>query len=146
VLLGSIFKKATNNVDVKRNGGQVTIKSKDGENSVSAGDNVKLPADFPNDVPIYKPSTLKYATESSKKNYSVAATTSSEPTAVIGYYNTELPKQGWVKISETSYTRGTTASYKKGALRVTVSATADSDSAKKDATTISLTVLTETTN
>jgi hypothetical protein len=85
-------------VKVQQKSGEVTyeVKGKDGEKlTVAAGDKgVALPADFPDDVPIFKGATVKVAmTQGKQKIVHLYA-----PVAVAEaakFYGDELKSRGW---------------------------------------------------
>ncbi|HEX21232.1 MAG TPA: hypothetical protein ENH19_01090 [Actinobacteria bacterium] len=62
----TIKDKAGNKVTIDQNNGKLKLKDKTGERSAEFGDNVKLPKDFPKDIPIYK--GAKVQTSISTKN------------------------------------------------------------------------------
>lgn len=123
VLFVSVFHSATKDVNVDKKGGSVTVKTNNGQSSASYGNDVKLPQGFPTDVPVYKPSTIIYATKTETTRFSVAAKTSASMQTVLDYYKSELTKQGWESTHESSYGDGTLLSYTKDGrtLSVTVS-------------------------
>jgi hypothetical protein len=83
-------------VKVDQSGDSVTMTGQDGS-SVSVGEDGKLPADFPTDVPVYE-GTVKtaIATDSDKgKAFMVNVETPDAPTDVFKWYEDELASGGW---------------------------------------------------
>ncbi len=114
VFFAAVFHKATENVKVGKNGSTVTVKSSDGQTSATYGTGATLPQGWPSDVPVYKPSTIIYATKSDNKGFSLAAKTSSSTQSVVDYYRTQLVNQGWTSTHESSYGDGTILTFEKG--------------------------------
>lgn len=123
IVIGSLFHRATKNVQINGQNGSVTVKSDNGQSTASYGSNVSLPKNFPSDLPIYKPSTLVGATASDNKNYSATAKTNDSVDTVLNYYRTNMANQGWTSDNESSFTDGTLLSFKKDNRAATISVT-----------------------
>jgi hypothetical protein len=85
----------------------ITIKGEDGETyEVNAGGNVSLPDTWPKSVPLMSGAKLTYAQTVSAAQgggISIGYTTDASVPAVIDYYTTELPKNGWtIALTSTS--------------------------------------------
>jgi len=80
-------------VNVNTQSGTVTA-TKDG-NTTTIGSDVKLPAGFPNDMPIYGGAKLTTANKSNEKEFYVIGYTSDSPEKVSAYYKNTLPQKGW---------------------------------------------------
>ena len=135
------IQKAAKDAGLNVNNGSITATNKNGE-SVSVGNDVKLPSGFPSDVPIYEPSEVKAAVTTKKDTYAVTLVSSDASTKVNEYYNQQLPKDGWVGGADNAQFdtgSGKLASYTKGDRTLTVIIAAD-QSSSKDKTSIVLTV------
>lgn len=109
----SVFEAATGNkLDINKDVGSVTIKGDDGEKStVSTGDNVELPDDFPKFVPIYDGAKLVAANsfrdgEGEVKSFSLSLTTKDKPSQVFKYYEKAISKKNGYKVLYTSQSAG----------------------------------------
>lgn len=135
------IQKAAKNAGLDVSNGTISATNKNGE-SISVGNNVKLPNGFPSDVPIYEPSDVKAAVTTSKDTYAVTLTTSDSGSTVNEYYNKQLAEQGWVGSADNSqldFGTGKIASYTKDTRTLGVLIASDSSSGKQQ-TSITLTV------
>lgn len=114
-------------IDSNGKSGSVEIKSKDG--SIRIGEN-KLPADFPKDIPIYKPSKTTSSmsnTLEGKKTFVVTLTTDADIDGVTDFYKSGLAGKGWTEKSALTGGDGaskfSTLAYEKGETIVTVTVT-----------------------
>lgn len=117
------------NVDIDKNGEDVTIKTKDGTISSSN----ELPSNFPKDFPIYDNAKVSgsLSTSNNDDNGSyVTFETSDSASKVTSFYKTELPAQGWSVESESTFGELTTLSTKKGTQEAVITISRDSDNAK----------------
>lgn len=94
-------------VNVNTQSGTVTA-TKDG-NTTTMGSDVKLPAGFPSDMPIYGGATLVTANKSNEKEFYIIGNSSDTPEKVAAYYKNTLPQKGWTidNTSDTSSEFGT---------------------------------------
>ena len=81
-------------VDIEKDG--LRIKTKEGEITMTAGDSVKLPADFPKDVFLYKGADLKTAMEL-PEGFNLMFQTKDDPSKVSEAYLTEMEAKRWSK-------------------------------------------------
>lgn len=127
LFFGSLFDRATDGVDVDENGGKVTIQSDDGQSSTQIGENAQLAEGFPEDVPIYEPSTLVASSRVNETQFSATARTDTARTEVQSYYKSEMAKQGWEMEAESTYGDGSITTYKKGDRTASVSVNVQKD-------------------
>lgn len=103
-------------VDISRNG-TVDIKGKDGENyNVSAGENVKIPDNWPSSVPVLPDAKLSFAGTMSGKeegSVSVVYTTGKSVSDVATYYTESLVENGWTIEAQMSTGDGSVVSATK---------------------------------
>ncbi len=94
--------------------GAVTLQGDGGKSTVSTGK--ELPAGFPDSVPVYQPSTIKFSASLSKGSYSVTFSTNDNTADVTKYYEKELAKNGWQlkENGQVSFGTVTTSTYVKG--------------------------------
>ncbi len=135
---GGIKAVTGNEAKVDSKSGQVTVTSKDGKSTVST--EPKLPAGFPEDVPVYEPSTIRFSASLTKGSYNVTLSTNDSSDKVKGYYDKELKAEGWQMKENTQITFGsvTTTSYTKDKSELTVVITGDSDVSKSTAVSLSV--------
>lgn len=81
-------------IDIKENSFQ--LKTEEGEMKMTAGDSVKLPADFPKDIFLYKGADLSMAMEFPQVT-NVMFETKDSMSKVSEAYLDEMPKTGWAK-------------------------------------------------
>ena len=89
-------------IDASGDGGNVTIKGKDGSSvSSSTGADAKLSKGFPeSDVPMYKGAKIESAgdmTISGATSYTVSLSTKDKISSVVSFYETKLSGDGWKK-------------------------------------------------
>lgn len=80
----------------------VTIETEDGDVSIS-GDTGEIPADFPDDVPIYDDSDVDSATSVASggtTTYYVNLTTDDDVQSVYEWYKSEVMDRGWAITSD----------------------------------------------
>ena len=85
-------------VDLTDQGMKITGKTEDGDFTMSAGDETRIPKDFPADVFIYRPSKTVMAM-SVPEGYTLSLTTKSDRSQVISSYEREMVGQGWVQMT-----------------------------------------------
>lgn len=141
VLIYSTNKVLKDNGVNVNNSGTVSVTGKDG-NSVSFGNNAKLPEGFPTDVPLYKPSDLVASAKTKGNSYTASLLTTDSVSQVNDFYASELPKNGWQTSDGTAqfnFSSGTIATFTKGDQTLGVLVASDSYSSDKK-TSITLTV------
>lgn len=131
LLIGNVFRKAIKDSGVTVKDGTINVKNEKGEGSYSLGNQAKLPEGFPEDVPVYKPSEITFASHSGN-NYSVTLSSDDKADTILAYYKTELTRRGWQSSSRSSYrtndVQGSGSSYKKDNRSLILTLTAsDSD-------------------
>lgn len=116
----NIAEKTIEKTIEKQTGGKVNIDT--GKN--------KLPADFPKDVPVYKPSKVEGSigsTNDGQKSTVVTLTTADGVDEVADFYKAELPGKGWTETSNMSGGDGAskfaTLGYEKGEVSLSVALT-----------------------
>jgi hypothetical protein len=88
--------------DVEVDGEDVTIETEDGDVSIS-GDTGEIPADFPDDVPIYDDSDVDSATSMTSggtTTFYVNLTTKDDVKTVYEWYKGEVVDEGWTITSD----------------------------------------------
>ncbi len=80
-------------IEVQQNGNEATIKDENGEFKV--GSNVKIPANFSKNVPIYKGITLTSVLNTGEKDAGYTATTKDDAAKVIAWFRTQYTSAGW---------------------------------------------------
>jgi hypothetical protein len=87
---------------------------------------MKLPANFPGDVPVYSGMQPMYATSDKiKDNGHVIFSGNGASDTVSSYYESEMVKQGWNEESKTSVKEGWVGIYSKDGRSATVSVTVE---------------------
>lgn len=132
-------------IDEKGNG--MTFKDEKTGSVVSIGEQTTIPQDFPKDVPLYPGATAisnASGAESGKaKGYWLMLNSKDVASKVTAFYETELPKNGWVVENTFTISESSTWQANKGALTLAVIVGGSNDN---EGTSILLTVSpTETT-
>lgn len=83
-------------VDINTAQESVTIKSGDESIAFSSGENVKIPAAFPNDIYVYNNAEVKMAMDL-PEGISVSFVTNESVAAVREKYEAEMARSGWSK-------------------------------------------------
>lgn len=83
-------------VKYQQNGEQVKVETEQG--SLVVGGDVKLPSDFPENIPVYPKSKLTSAMAGEAPGYT--AETKDDFGTVVKWYREELTKKGWKVIAE----------------------------------------------
>jgi hypothetical protein len=122
-------------VDIKEDG--IRIKTKDGEMNLSTGGNIKVPAGFPQDVPIY-PGAMVQAAVEVPEGFTLRMTTKEAAAKVVETYLKELPAQKWSKEMSMDMGENSMLTFKKENRTLSVVV-----SAEKNETSISLSVVSE---
>ena len=122
-------------VDIKEN--SVRIQTKEGEMTMTAGDSVKLPADFPKDVFLYKGADLNTAMEL-PQGFNLVFQTKDDASRVSEAYLAEMEAKGWSKEMSMDMGGQKMLAFKKDERGVNVSIASD-----EEMTQISLTVAKE---
>lgn len=104
------------NADVDLQGDTATFTSDEG--SMTVGENVSLPDNWPSDVSIMQGGKIYYAMSSNpstgESGMGAVFGTAQSANNVIGYYKTELPKQGWTIEGEFNVAGASVLSATKG--------------------------------
>lgn len=128
-------------LDINTQEKTVTV-NKNGE-SVSVGENAKLPDGFPSDVPIYEPSDVIASLSTGKDSYSASLVSNDSVSKISEYYTSELSKNGWQSSEDTTsitLQSGSGATYTKGDRTLLVIIASDKSSANKTSVTLSVTM------
>ncbi len=93
-LAEKVFEETTGaDIDIKKNGGEVKIKGKDGKSTFSSGDN-KLPDNFPKFIPLYPKAKLQTTSSFNSSGegeiFSVGFLSKDSNSKVFDFYKNEL--------------------------------------------------------
>ena len=105
------------------NQGQVKIKTKDGESTISYNKN-RLPDNFPRDIPVYSPAQVQMTQiMENGKNVMASLNTEDEPKKIIQFYKKAFRQAGWEVKAEMNMGTTSLIQGEKGAkeLNITVS-------------------------
>jgi hypothetical protein len=83
-------------VDLSEGTVEVAGKTEEGEYSMKAGEKAEIPDDFPDDVFIYKPSTV-VVSMMVPEGQAITLTTKDDQAKVLDAYASEMEKKGWAK-------------------------------------------------
>ncbi|HOZ45950.1 MAG TPA: hypothetical protein PLO37_13435 [Candidatus Hydrogenedentes bacterium] len=101
----------------------MSMKSEDGQINIAGGEEAKIPADFPKDVPLYADMKLTMVqTAGDQGMFMVAAETSDPIDKVAEFFKTQCSQQGWAEQMQMSQGEMRLQSYTKEnrALNVTL--------------------------
>jgi hypothetical protein len=98
VIENQVKKESGKDVNVDLENGGMTVTDAEGNKSFTMGENVKIPSDFPSDIPIYTPSTPKSVMQSAEEGSVFLMLQTDAPSDVVQeWYKTEAAKKGWKK-------------------------------------------------
>jgi hypothetical protein len=83
-------------VEISEEGMSVKAQDKNGTYSWQAGDQARVPDDFPSDVHIYEPAVVEMSMDS-PDGYVLSLKTDDAPAKVVGVYQEKLSAAGWTK-------------------------------------------------
>jgi hypothetical protein len=96
-----------------------TVNIKTNEGVFTTGSNVKLPADFPSEIPVYPgANVLSASTMAADNSGSLVLSTPDKQDAVMAWYGDKL--SGWTKVGTNIYGAQTMVQYKKDEAEMTV--------------------------
>ena len=122
-------------VDIKKD--SVRIETEEGEMTMSMGDSVKLPADLPEDVLMYKGAELSMAMEH-PQGFNLSLQTKDDVSKVSEVYLAEMTEKGWTKEMSMDMGGQKMMAFKKDKRNVSVMISSD-----EEMTQITLTVAAE---
>ncbi|MBU2613711.1 hypothetical protein KJ925_04660 [Patescibacteria group bacterium] len=116
--------------DVDLEEGSVTVTDVESGMTASYGENVKLPDDFPSDVPMYPDATLTGVTFSRNDGVSgwVTMTSSDDVSKLVAWYADEAKGKGWESDASMTVNGAEYRSWTKDAATMTVNVTKAEDS------------------
>ena len=120
-IASGILSKASNGkVDVNTANNQMQFKDNKTGNTVSFGENLSIPADFPKDVPIYPGSKASSIMSSqTDKTANATLTTSDDSATVIKWYEGQF--SGWKEDENSTINNVEVREYSKDTVKITVS-------------------------
>jgi len=131
-IAGGILSKATGGkVNVDTDSGKVQFKDNKTGNTVAFGEDLKLPSEFPGDVPIY--GGVKISAVSTNKNEGSAnATMTSEDDKdkVLKWYEDKMKSDGWNEENSSTMNNVEFREYTKGKVKLAVSIWPNEDEGK----------------
>lgn len=124
-------------VDVDADNGTMNVNTKDG--SFSAGENVKIPDNFPKDIFVFSDAKISFAMSggASEKSYSISYFTAATQEEAMNKYKEEMAKNGWQKENEADMgIQGKILNFKKGQLDAMVTMGTSEDEESKGKTQV----------
>jgi 3-dehydroquinate synthase class II len=104
--------------DIDISGDKITITSKEGGQGgsfeFSGGKDLKLPADFPGDVPVYPDAAVISLLGMGGENRQVTFQVGDKTAEVYAFYQKKLPAQGWEVVTDMKMTPAYSLVAKKG--------------------------------
>lgn len=131
VASGVLSKATGGKVDVNTDKGQMNFKDNKTGSSVSIGENMDIPDDFPKDVPIYpgaKASSIM--TSTSEKTANATLTSGDEATKITKWYEDKFKSEGWTEDNSSTINDVEVRSYTKDLVKVTLSVWPNKDEGK----------------
>lgn len=131
-ITSGILSKATGgDVDVDTGKGAMVYKDNKTGSSVSIGENMDIPDDFPKDVPVYsgaKASSIM--TNSTEKSASATLTSADDAAKITAWYEAKFKADGWTEDSNSTINKVEVRSYSKGDVKITISVWPNEDEGK----------------
>lgn len=109
----SIEQSANGNVDVDFNNGTTTINVNGQEISAQTGDNIKLPSNWREDIPLPDGITLKSAIVDATGSGTILFETNDSSEDIKNYFTETLEKNGWEKTAYIEVEDGTSLGFDK---------------------------------
>lgn len=107
-------------VDLSGGTMEITGETDEGEYSLTAGEETKIPDDFPGDVFIYRPSKTVMSMKV-PEGHSLTLTTKDDQSKVVDAYKSEMKKNGWSQEGSMNMGDHMMLVYKKGERMANVS-------------------------
>jgi len=132
-IAGGILSKATGGkVNVDTDSGKVQFKDNKTGQTVAFGEDLKLPDDFPSDVPIYGGAKISAVTTNKQEGSANATLTSSDDKdAVLKWYEDKMKSDGWEEKNSSTINNVEFREYAKGKAKLAVSIWPNDDQQKK---------------
>lgn len=107
-------------------------------NTVAIGEDIKLPDDFPKEVPIYAGAKVKSVSmsRSGDKGATLTLGMDDQPEKVATWYGDTLKKDGWSEESSTTMGKSEARNYKKGKMELSLLAFPTDDEGKGSLATL----------
>jgi hypothetical protein len=131
-IVGGILSKATGGkVDVDTDSNQVEYRDNKTGSTVAFGDDLKLPKDFPSDVPIYGGAKISaLSTNKQEGMANVTLTSEDGKDKVLGWYENEMKSAGWEEENSSTINQVDFREYTKGKAKIAVSVWPNEDDEK----------------
>lgn len=125
-------------VKMDAEGNNFQFKDNKTGNSVAIGEDLKLPDDFPKEVPLYAGAKIKSVSmsKSGDKEATITLGMDDEPAKVATWYAETLKKAGWSEDSSTTMGKSEARSYKKDKAVITFLAFPVDEQAKGSLATV----------
>ena len=117
------------------NNGEFTITDDETDSSLTAGESIDLPNNFPSDIPVYEPADATFKMTEGN-NGTVMFTTSKDVATVKSYYMSEMKKKGWTEDSNMEFNEAVILTYTKGDWTSSITVAEDSDDTTKNSITV----------
>ena len=100
-------------VDISGDNMKISGQTKEGAFSLSSGEEVDIPKDFPEDVPIYTPSSVSMAMNT-PEGHSLTLRSSDDSKKILDSYKREMIAKGWSEQASINMGDQSMLTYKKG--------------------------------
>jgi hypothetical protein len=100
-------------VDISGDSYKIRGKTEDGEFSIASGEGTEIPKDFPDDVLIYRPSSVKMSMNG-PEGQSLTLTSSDDSKKILETYKRDMTAKGWSEQASMNMGKQLMLSYKKG--------------------------------
>jgi hypothetical protein len=132
-IVGGILSKATGGkVDVDTDSNQVEYRDNKTGSTVAFGDDLKLPKDFPGDVPVYGGAKISaLSTNKQEGTANLTLTTEDDKDKVLGWYEDKFKSAGWEEDNSSTINKVDFREYQKGQVTIAVSVWPNEDGDKQ---------------
>lgn len=122
-IAGGILSKATGGkVNVDTDSGKVQFRDNKTGNTVAFGEDLKLPSDFPSDVPIYGGAKISAISTNKQEGSANATLTSTDAQdKVLKWYEDKMKADGWEEKNSSTMNNVEFREYEKGKVTIAVS-------------------------
>jgi len=121
--------------DIDMDKESMTIKTEDGDVSITSGKSAQIPDNFPKDIPMYEGYVLDMAMEV-PEGYSLSFTTEDDVAKVSEWYLNEMTDEGWTKEASMDMGSQKMLVFKKGERGVNLVVAPDEDQTRISLTSV----------
>lgn len=131
-IAGGVLSKATGgNVNLDTEKGQMKFKDNKTGSTVSIGENMEIPEDFPKDVPVYPGAKANsIMTSTTEKTANATLTSGDDAVKITKWYEEKFKGEGWTEENSSTINDVEVREYSKDQVKITLSIWPNKDEGK----------------